>query len=112
MDVFKLIRECPKCNLIWILAEGCNKGACGGVTTVKDVSSKIRYKYNFIVNKDGLTYKVDQDNKPLNASNAPNGPSKEVKRLGCGFVIDFTTNERSKNLEEKLKEFYGVSNYE
>jgi hypothetical protein len=36
---------------------------------------------------------------------------KEQKRLGCGFTFDWNTVKRSKAVEERLREMFGVSNY-
>jgi hypothetical protein len=62
-----------------------------------------------------MSFTTENESKPLNFNNVPNdtnGKKKEEKRRGCGYAFDWNTAKRSKEVEEKLREIFGVGNYE
>jgi hypothetical protein len=110
-DARDLIKKCPHCSLIWMKTVGCPNLYCGTQVGAKDyLKSKLR-RHTFQIQGGRISFTKENARDPNRNERAYEVKRNDIKQ-GCSKSFNWNSAPRLPNIEEILKELFGVSNFE
>jgi hypothetical protein len=128
LDIRDLIKQCPCCKEIWFRVESCPNTTCGQRPSsfwdffigrsffyydIKKVGKRVRVTKRGAksqASETGIKIKEKRLEEQVKHSELARGDARlSDKKVGCGYQINFDQLPRIPDIEERLKEWYNVT---